>query len=128
VGLLCIALIEFAGQAVGPALLNMVVFGAVLSYILVFASYLKLKRDRPELYRPYLSPLGSAGAWVGLGLSVVALLASLADPHYRPGIWGAVVFIAALLVYFWLYSRRRLVSRAPEEETALLLRVLHELR
>ncbi|QKD83745.1 ethanolamine permease [Thermoleptolyngbya sichuanensis A183] len=128
VGLLCIGLIELAGQAIGPALLNMVVFGAVLSYILVFASYLKLKRDRPELYRPYLSPLGSAGAWVGLILSIVALVASLADPNYRPGIRGVLVVIAILLAYFFLYSRRRLVSRAPEEETALLLRVLHELR
>ncbi|GAB4157520.1 MAG: amino acid permease [Cyanobacteria bacterium J069] len=127
VGILCITLIQLAGQSIGPALLNMVVFGAVLSYILVFASYLKLKRDRPELYRPYLSPLGSVGAGVGLLLSGVALVACCADPNYRPGIWGVVVFMAAMLVYFWLYSRRKLVARAPEEETALLLRVLRNL-
>ncbi len=67
IGLLCAAAIEFApgaGQTdgrqvtVGAVLLNMAVFGAVISYTMVMLSYIKLRISRPDLARPYKSPLG----------------------------------------------------------------------
>jgi len=51
-------------------LLNMAVFGAVISYAIVMASYIKLKITRKDLPRPYESPLGIPGAVVGASLAL----------------------------------------------------------
>lgn len=127
IGLACAAAIQFAGKEVGAALLNMAVFAAVISYFLNMISYIQLKLNRPDLVRPYQSPLGITGAVVGAVLSLIALLACFADPGYRPGVWGVAIFVGAMVVYFFLYSRRKLVARAPEEENALLTRALQEI-
>jgi ethanolamine permease len=127
VGLVCAAAIQFAGAIVGPALLNMAVFGAVISYAMVMVSYIVLKVKRPDLNRPYLSPLGIPGAAIGAVLAIVALFACFSDPAYRPGVWGVAVFLVVMLVYFFAYSRNKLVSRAPEEEEALLARAIKEI-
>jgi len=127
IGLACAAAIQFAGKEVGAALLNMAVFAAVISYFLNMLSYIQLKLNRPDLVRPYQSPLGIAGAVVGAVLALIALLACFADPGYRPGVWGVAIFLGAMVVYFFLYSRHKLVARAPEEENALLTRALQEI-
>ncbi|HEY9845068.1 MAG TPA: amino acid permease, partial [Candidatus Caenarcaniphilales bacterium] len=119
VGLVCTGAIQLAGQGVvGAALLNMAVFGAVISYILVMASYIKLKFSRPDLKRPYKSPLGIGGAVLGAVLAILALMACFSDPEYRPGLWGVAIFLITAIFYFWFYSRKKLVAQAPEEEEA----------
>ncbi len=123
VGYLIALLLEVVGggdSPVGAALLNMAVFGAVISYALVMVSYIALKKNRPDLARPYKSPLGVAGAWVGTVLSVISLLATFAIADYRAGVVGTAIFVALMYVYYFFYSRHRLVSLAPEEEMALV--------
>ncbi len=111
----------FGSSAVGAVLLNMAVFAAVGSYIGVMISYIKIKRDRPTMERPYTSPLGIPGAVVGTALAVLSLLATLAVPDYRPGVIGVIVVIAIALIYFAIYSSKHLVAQAPEELGALSL-------
>jgi ethanolamine permease len=130
--LLCAALIEFTKQegkesVVGAALLSMAVFGAVISYALVMLSYIQLRIRRPELPRPYRSPLGVPGAVVGGLLAVVALAATLLVEDYRPAVLGTALFLVAGILYFLLYSRYRLVAKAPEEESVLLAQAAKEL-
>jgi ethanolamine permease len=128
VGLGCALLIETNKEAaVGAVLLNMAVFGAVISYILVMISFIELRMRRPELPRPYRSPLGIPGAIVGGGLAVVALVACFLNGDYRPGVLGTVVFLAICLAYYFFYSRSRLVAQAPEEEVALIAKAEQEL-
>lgn len=127
IGLACATMIQFAGKEVGAALLNMAVFAAVISYFLNMISYIQLKVSRPDLPRPYKSPLGIPGAVVGAALALVALFACFADPGYRPGVWGVAIFVGVMTIYFLAYSRKKLVSRAPEEENALLASALQEL-
>ncbi len=126
-GLGCAFLLKYAGSTVGAALLNMAVFGAVISYILVMISYITLAHRRPGLPRPYRSPLGTTGAWVGLALSVVALAATFASQEYRPAVLGVACFVAAALIYFFIHSRHHLVAQAPEEEAALIAEAEEEL-
>jgi ethanolamine permease len=118
---------RFGGQ-VGASLLNMAVFGAVLSYAAVMFSYIKLRRDRPELVRPYRSPLGAAGAWVGAILALLAVAATFASDAYRPSVYRVAIFLVIALLYFAGYSSKRLVARAPEEEVALVAEAQQELR
>ncbi len=108
---LCFLAQRYSGS-VGAALINMAVFGALLSYILVLVSFLRLRADRPRLRRPYLSPLGVPGAATGILLALVCLAATFAVPSFRPGVAGTVVFIAAMLAYYWLYRRRHMERHA----------------
>jgi ethanolamine permease len=136
IGFICALLIDFATRgvlgetasaAVGGALLYMAVFGAVISYALVMISYIVLKINRPDLPRPYKSPLGIPGAAVGTALAGLALLACLTNPDYRWGVYGVVAFLIVALIYYFAYSSKRLVAQAPEEEVALMAEAQKEL-
>jgi ethanolamine permease len=122
VGLAAAGVIDLAGaeSLVGGALLNMAVFGAVVSYTFVLSSYILLRIQRPNLPRPYRSPLGVPGAVVGTILALVSLAATFSVREYRPAVAGVAVFLALAMVYFLVYSSRRLVAQAPEEEVALV--------
>ncbi|HEY9782746.1 MAG TPA: ethanolamine permease [Leptolyngbyaceae cyanobacterium] len=119
-GFICAVSIDVSGgSTVGAALLNMAVFAAVISYVLVMFSYIKLKLAVPDLPRPYNSPLGLWGAVVGSGLAILAFLACFFVPEYRPSLWGILCLLAVAIVYFFLYSRKQLVAQAPEEMVSL---------
>ncbi len=133
VGLFCAFLIDQSkcddGEKgpVGATLLNMAVFGAVISYVLVMCSYLKLRWSRPNLPRPYKSPLGAPGAALGALLALASLVACFSVPEYRFGVAGVAVFLAIAILFFWFHSRHHLVAQAPEEESALLEKAQKEL-
>ena len=114
------AVIYWTGQrsSVGAVLLNMAVFGAVVAYLLQMISFIALRRRYPEMFRPYRSPLGNAGAVVAAVLSFITLMALFAHPDSRPGVTGAAIWFLFGALYFALFSRKRLVL-APEEEFAL---------
>jgi ethanolamine permease len=119
--LICAVLISASGDSgVGPVLVNMSVFGAVLSYILALLSYIKLKLSLPNLPRPYQSPLGIWGAAIGTVLAVLALIACFSVPAYRPGVWGVAIFLAIAALYFFFHGKNQLVAQAPEEYAALI--------
>jgi ethanolamine permease len=123
IGFICVVLMSLGkGEgAVDAALLNMAVFGAVISYILVMFSYIKLKIDHPALARPYQSPLGIGGAAVGSALAILAFGACISTPTYRPGVYGIAIALVIATIYFFAYGRHRLVAQAPEESAALSL-------
>lgn len=103
---------------VGAVLLNMAVFGAVLSYVFQMASYIALRVRFPKLERPYRSPLGVPGAVLALGFSLLTLGALfIGGSDYLNVTLGAAVWFALGVVYFAVYARHRLVL-APEEEFA----------
>jgi ethanolamine permease len=94
----------------------MAVFGAVIAYILQMASFLMLRRK--DIDRPYVSPLGVAGAWVAIVISAVTLVVLFQNPDYNKGVYGAAIWFALGIAYFVFYARKRLVL-SPEEEFAL---------
>ncbi len=108
---------------VGAVLLNMAVFGAVISYVLQMLSFLLLRKHLPDMPRPYRSRLGVSGAWIALVIAAVTLVALfVSDPVYQKVVIGAALWYLLGLAYFALYGRRHLVY-APEEEFA---RAAHE--
>jgi ethanolamine permease len=120
-GFICILLANIGSTELSGAILNMSVFAALLTYILVMFSYVKLKISNPDLARPYKSPLGIPGAVIAAILAILALLACLSIPTYRFGFWGILAALIVSVVYFLLVSRNRLVAQAPEEAAALRL-------
>ena len=102
----------------GAMLLDMAVFGATVSYVLMMVSHIVLRRREPDLPRPYRTPGGTATTGVALVLAAAAVLATfLVD--VTAALWTLAAY-AAFLAYFALYSRHHLVASAPEEEFELL--------
>ena len=116
----------FGEVPVGAVLLNMAVFGAVISYILQMLSFILLRQNLPNIERPYRSPVGVLGAWTALIIALVTLLFLFLNPEYRIGVWGCAVWYAAALIYFAVYGRKTLVY-SPEEDFAVMQRAAHGL-
>ncbi len=113
---------------VGATLLNMAVFGAVMSYGLQMLSFILLRVRRPHINRPYRSPWGVPGAAITGLIAVVTLVTLFLNPSYSKAVEGVAIWYVLGLLYFVAYGRRRLVAQAPEEEFALLIEAEKELR
>jgi ethanolamine permease len=109
----------------GALLINIAVFGATVSYVLMMLAHIVLRRREPDLARPYRTPGGVATTGVALVLAITAVLATFFVDEVAAG-WTAVVFLVAL-AYFWFYSRHHLVANAPEEEFAAIEQAESEL-
>jgi ethanolamine permease len=109
---------ETAGSLIGSVLLNMAVFGAMLSYIAQAVSFILLRRNQPNIERPYRSPFGIPGAVVTIVIAVVTLLYQVQDPNFTKGVVWVIVWFAIAVVYFALVGRNKLIL-SPEEEFAM---------
>jgi ethanolamine permease len=125
VGYLLALLLDWAGgqdsafaSTVSGALLNMAVFGAVISYAMQCLAFVLLRRNLPNIARPYRSPVGVPGAVIAGLIAVVALVATFLDPSYRPGVYGTAIWVLIGVAYFAAAGRHKLVL-SPEEEFAM---------
>ncbi len=109
----------------GALLINIAVFGATVSYVLMMFSHIVLRVKEPELERPYRTPGGVVTTGVALTLAITAVIATFFVDKVAAG-WTAGIFLTAL-AYFWSYSRHRLVANAPEEEFEAIERAEAEL-
>ncbi|WP_426301971.1 ethanolamine permease [Arthrobacter sp. R-11] len=110
----------------GALLINIAVFGATVSYVLLNLSHIVLRRKEPLLERGYRTPGGVVTTSVALVLSAVAVVATFVVDVFAASITAAI--FAAALLYYWFYSRHRIVAGAPEEEFAQLARAEAELQ
>jgi ethanolamine permease len=109
---------DWLGGNLSAALLSMAVGGAVVSYFLQMVSFVLLRRNLPNIERPYRSPVGVPGAVVAGVIALIALAALFWRDDYRPGVVGVAIFYGLALLYFGLVGRKKLVL-SPEEEFAL---------
>jgi ethanolamine permease len=108
----------FGGVPVGGVLLNMAVFGAVISYAMQMLSFILLRQKLPNIERPYVSSMGLPGAWAALIIALVTLLFLFLNTDYRVGVVGCAIWYGLAVIYFAVYARQYMV-RSPEEEFAL---------
>jgi len=109
---------EQGTAVISGMLLNMAVFGAMISYGMQALSFIILRRTRPEMERPYRSPLGIAGAVATIVIAAVTLGFQLADPAYRAGVLGVAAWFTVGIAWFAAVGRHHLVL-SPEEAFAL---------
>lgn len=100
----------------GGLLINIAVFGATVSYVLLNLSHIVLRLREPDLPRGYRTPGGVVTTGIALVLALVAVVATFLVDVLAASI-TALVFVV-FLAYYWFYSRHRLVGHAPEEEFA----------
>jgi len=103
---------------IGGALLNIAVFSAMLSYVLQSCSFLLLRKNQPDLDRPYISPFGKTGAWITIVIALATMYYQLQDKSYRTAVFIAIAYLVIGLLYFAWKGRHRLIL-SPEEEFAL---------
>jgi ethanolamine permease len=103
---------------IGGTLLNMAVFGAMISYAMQGLSFILLRKNMPNIVRPYRSPLGVPGAVVTVAVALVTLYFQLQDPVYLGGVYAVAVFYVLGLIYFAVFGRKHLIL-SPEEEFAM---------
>lgn len=109
---------EAGAAAIGGTLLNMAVFGAMLSYVMQALSFILMRRNMPQIERPYKSPFGVPGAVLTILIALVTIYFQLSDPIYRNGVIGVALWFAVGIAYFAAIGRHKLVL-SPEEEFAL---------
>jgi ethanolamine permease len=106
------------GAFIGGALLNMAVFGAMISYVLQAVSFILLRLRLPHIERPYRSPFGMLGAGLTLIISLVTIYFQVTDAAFQDPVLGVAVYYAIMIVYFAVFGRTQLVL-SPEEEFAI---------
>jgi ethanolamine permease len=109
---------ERGDDIIGSVMLNMAVFGAMLSYIMQALSFILLRRNRPGIKRPFRSPLGIAGAVVTIIIAATTLFFQVQDANFFKGVIWVIVWCAVGILYFATIGRHRLIL-SPEEEFAL---------
>ena len=109
----------------GAILINMAVFGATISYVLMMLSHIVLRAREPGLERPYRTPGGTLTTGVALVLALAAVAATFLVDE-TAALWALGTY-ALFLAYFGLYSRHHLVAKAPEEEFAAIAAAEREL-
>ncbi|GAA3703748.1 ethanolamine permease [Microlunatus aurantiacus] len=108
--------LSLTGQ--GATLLNMAVFGAALSYVLMMISHIVLRRREPDMPRPYRTPGGVATTGFALVIAALAVVATFLVDSLAALL--CLLAFAGFLAYFGLYSRHHLVASSPDEEFAAL--------
>ena len=104
-------LIKIGGQTLTANIVTMSVFGAIVMYIISMASLFKLRRDMPDMERPFTAPFYPYFPAFALIASVVCLIAMV---YYNPLV--AVIFAGLLLLgylYFVLTATQR--AAAPRD-------------
>jgi ethanolamine permease len=109
---------EKGGAIIGSTLLNMAVFGAMISYAMQGLSFIVLRKNMPNITRPYRSPVGIPGAVVTIVVALVTLYYQLQDPVYQKAVLAVLAFYVLGILYFALHGRKQLIL-SPEEEFAL---------
>ena len=109
----------------GATMINVAVFGATVSYVLMNLSHIILRSREPDLERPYRTPGGVVTSGIALVLAAAAVVATFFVDEKAAAITAGVYLLAVL--YFALYSRHKLVAEAPEEEFDAIKRAEAEL-
>ncbi|WP_328996716.1 ethanolamine permease [Kribbella sp. NBC_01245] len=109
----------------GALLINIAVFGATVSYVLMMLAHIVLRVREPGLERPYRTPGGIVTTSVALVLAIAAVVATFFVDELAAAITAGIFVIA--VAYFWFYSRHHLVASAPEEEFAAIQQAESEL-
>lgn len=109
---------EKGAAVIGGTLLNMAVFGAMISYIMQGLAFILLRKNMAGIARPYLSPLGNVGAGLTVLIAAVTIWFQFQDAVYVQGVYYVAAWFAIGILYFAGVGRKKLIL-SPEEEFAM---------
>lgn len=118
IGFISLFIVQYGGEGAGSVVLNIAVWGAVLSYLLQMTSFVILRVKHSNAVRPHTSPFGLPGAVVAGVIALAIFVGVLLNPDYTAAIYTIVIIYVAALALFASFGRKRLVL-SPEEEYAI---------
>jgi ethanolamine permease len=118
IGFLSLFIVQYGSSSAGSVVLNMAVWGAVVSYLLQMTSFVILRRRFPSATRPHVSMFGIGGAVFAGVVAVIIFIGVLLNPDYTAAIFTVVGLYVLAIIYFATVGRKRLVL-SPEEEYAM---------
>jgi ethanolamine permease len=77
-----------------------------------------LRKNYPNIERPYRSPLGNLGAIVTIVIAAVTLYYQVLDINFAKGVMYVGIWFLVGIIWFLLFGRNRLIL-SPEEEFAM---------
>ena len=107
-----------------PVLVTLSVLVAAVSYMLMMAAALVLRKKRPDLHRPYKARGGRVTMWIALILAGILIPAALVS--FPLAFVIAVIMVALFLAYYFAVGRKRVGNYTAEEELALTDQALAE--
>ena len=120
IGFAALFIIAYGGSGAGSVVLNIAVWGAVLAYLLQMVSYVLLKKNMPDIKRPFTSRFGVPGAVIAGLLALCIFVAVLLNPDYRLAVYTMVPSTSSppsssrsTAASIWCSPRKR-SSRHPE--------------
>lgn len=102
-------------------LLNVSVFGALVSYAMIFLAFIILRARHKDMPRPFISPVGVAGAMTGLLVTLVTTVLMFTNETFHYALFLCVIFYLLSLVIYLIFRRTHVDPNAPEEAFASLL-------
>jgi ethanolamine permease len=114
-GVIGLVLACIVGEDGGGTLIQIAVFGATVSYVLMMISHIVLRVKEPGLERPYRTPGGIVTSSVALFLACAAVVAVFFVDEKAALITLGVY--AAFIAYFLLYSRTTSWPRRPRRSS-----------
>jgi ethanolamine permease len=100
-----------------PVLINLSVFAAAISYVLMTLSTIVLRKTRPDLKRPVKVPGGIVIPAISMVLAIILIPAALWGFPLAFVIGAAIV--ALYLLYYFVSAQKRVSKYTLEEELAL---------
>lgn len=109
----------------GSVLINLTLFGGLISYIFQLVSFIMLRIRQPDRPRPYRCPFGIPGAVVGLVLCAISIFAiiysGVQDTDFLASVIATVIVFVLGAIYFFKYVQPRidkmpLVTPVPLKE------------
>ncbi|GMH32489.1 hypothetical protein BSKO_00323 [Bryopsis sp. KO-2023] len=91
-------------------LVNMTLFGALISYMMQLVSYIVIRFRSPDADRSFKSPMGVWGAGAVLILVVITFCSLFLDPKNRFAMLGVAIWYAVGVAYFFFHSRHHLLE------------------
>jgi ethanolamine permease len=90
----------------------------MISYAMQGLSFILLRKNMPNIVRPYRSPVGVPGAAVTIVVALVTIYYQLQDAVYQKAVLAVAAFYVLGILYFAVVGRNQLIL-SPEEEFAL---------
>ncbi len=109
----------------GDLMIMIAVFGATISYALQAYSFILLRRNEPELVRPYRTPGGLITAWITVILSLIALSSCFVYDS-QAAFWSVGLYALGML-YFFIFKYKSVSKHSAAEEFAALQKAEEEL-
>ena len=121
IGFVALVVVDATGGSASPAgaiVLNIAVWGAMLAYLMQMVSFIILRRNFPNLDRPYKSPWGLFGGYSAAIIAAISFVGFLINPTFLPAIIAIIVVYVIMLLVFAVWGRNNLVL-SPEERYAV---------